>query len=112
MFKKSIEDNNIVNIKLLLKDKEVDPSYDNNWAAIEIHKKAFFSKITTYPMAGNLSFPIETLIVNEDCINDDILLLLWNDKRVKNTLKKDYFNLYNKLIKKDVIKKLVIFNDE
>ena len=46
-FEESIKDNNISNIKLLLKDQNVDPSFDNNWAIFEIDKQIYFHKLNT-----------------------------------------------------------------
>ena len=67
--------------EFLLKDKRVDPSSKNNHAI----RKAF------------------------QYLQHDIINLLWNDNRVKKTLKKDSLGLYNKLIKKDVKNKLKEF---
>ena len=40
---------------------------------------------------------------------DNMVKLLWNDQRVKNTLKKDDQELYNKLIIQDVKNKVSVF---
>ena len=40
---------------------------------------------------------------------DNMVKLLWNDQRVKNTLKKDDLELYNKLIIQDVKNKVSVF---
>jgi hypothetical protein len=36
-------------------------------------------------------------------------MLLWNDQRVKNSLKKDDLELYNKLVKEDIKNKIETF---
>ena len=68
-------------VKLLLKDSRVDPSDNHNWAINEADLWDF----------------------------DYVVLLLWNDKRVKNTLRKDYNMLYNKLILQDIQNKVEQF---
>ena len=73
-------------IKLLLKDKRVDPSDASNWA-----------------ISQSDEFTIDKLTRNS------IVLLLWKDSRVKNTLKNDDLLLYNKLIKQDIQNKISEF---
>ena len=70
-------------IKLLLKDKRVDPSDYNNWA------------IRGTAASEKLSF--------------EILDLLWNDTRVKTTLKNNNLELYNKLVEQDIKNKVSEF---
>ena len=80
-FKIAIENNDINKVKILLKNKKVDPSEYNNLAIRTAAYKGYF----------------------------DIVNLLWNDKRVKNTLKKDNLPLYNQLIKEDIKNKVIKF---
>ena len=80
-FYKAIENNNINNVKLLLNDKRVDPSDDNNWA------------IKLASQNGHV----------------DIVNLLWQDQRIKNSLENDDKELYNKLIKNDIKDKVKDF---
>ena len=61
-------------IKLLLSDKCLNPSLNDNYAIIVAYKKD----------------------------HNEIVELLWQNKRVKDTLKKDNLDLYNKLITKDI----------
>ena len=62
----------------MLKDGRTDPCFNGNWAI-------------------NLANNYE---------NTKILLLLWNDKRVKGTLQNDNFLLYKKLIQQDIKDKI------
>ena len=72
-------------VKLLLNDPRVDPSFDNNYA---------ISLSYNYNDSNHVSY-------NNDNNNPYIVELLWKDERVKNTLKKDNLELYNKLKKMD-----------
>ena len=78
-FNQAIKSNNIEDVKLLLNHSEVNPAYKDNWAII----CAYYAKHT------------------------DIVNLLWQDQRIKDTLKNDDIDLYNELIKKDKIKEKV-----
>ena len=78
-FYKAIKNNDINNVKLLLKDKRVNPSDYNNVSIIKASEKKYFN----------------------------IINILWKDKRVKTSLKEDCFELYEILIKKDKIKEKV-----
>ena len=80
-FERSIFFNKILYVKNLLKNKKVDPSYDDNWAIIFSSKK----RLT------------------------DIVKLLWEDQIIKNTLKNDNIELYNKLIQQDITNKVSEF---
>ena len=75
-----IEQNDIENIKLILKDKVFDPS-DNENIAISLAKEK----------------------------NYNIVYLLWEDKRVKNTLGFDDPELYNELIRLYIKEKIEAF---
>tara|TARA_Y100000034_G_scaffold99524_1_gene122299 strand:- start:350 stop:610 length:261 start_codon:yes stop_codon:yes gene_type:complete len=73
-----IEKNDINNVKLLLNDKRVDPSDRNNWAIRFAFKNKHF----------------------------DIVNLLWQDQRIKNSLKNHDEELYNQLVKQDTKEKV------
>jgi hypothetical protein len=65
----------------LLKDPEIDPTFDGNSA-------------------------IGTAHLNE---MDEVVNLLWENKKVKNSLQNNYKHIYNELITKDTIKKMEHF---
>jgi hypothetical protein len=65
-------------LNYLLKDKRVDPLRENNWAIKNANQHKQLSSV----------------------------LILWNDPRVKNTLRQDDFDLFNQLIKKDLKQKI------
>jgi ankyrin repeat protein len=67
--------------KALLKQSSVNPTEFNNTAIIDAYDNKKF----------------------------DIVKLLWNDKRVKNTLQKDHKELYDKLLNKDIQNKISKF---
>jgi hypothetical protein len=73
-------------VELLLKDPRVNPTATNN-QAIKIAKH-----FSTFDKPINAS--------QKTYLN--IIQLLWNDKRVKNTLQKDNIDLYNKLTQQDI----------
>ena len=66
---------------MLLKDKRVDPSANNNSAIINSFKNSNF----------------------------EIVQLLWNDKRVQNSLKNNDIEFYDKLFKQSINQKIKIF---
>ena len=60
-------------IKILLENPKIDPSYSNNYAIVAANAEEDYT---------------------------DAVKLLWEDKRVYNTLKKDDYELYTQLNKK------------
>lgn len=66
-----IEKNDIENVKLILEDKNFDPSDNENWGISLADAENF----------------------------NDIVFLLWKDKRVQKNLHFDDPELYNELIK-------------
>ena len=142
-FIKSIENNDFNNIKLLLKDSEVDPSFDNN-AAIGRASANGYIKILTlllqdsrvdpsdYENAALLNacmhenIKIVKLLLKDERVDPsalhnyaiqmceqnkykEIVSVIWNHIKVKNTLKKHNLYLYNKLTKQDVKNKICEF---
>jgi ankyrin repeat protein len=94
--------NNHLNIvKLLLKDSRVNQSKYKIEALLSAARKGRFLKI---PMFQNIN-SIEHI---KDSY-DDIIIILWSDKQVKIQLKKNNIELYNKLIQKDIKKKVNYF---
>jgi hypothetical protein len=87
-FNQAILKDDIELAALLLKDSSVDPASDNNWAIIDAHTNLRWTrgKYITY-VKKTLDF-------------------LWNEKRVKDSLKNDNIELYNILIKKDIKNKI------
>jgi len=63
--------------------------------------KIFIKKTNINP---SLNFN-ESIKVAFEMNHFEVVYFLWQDKRVKDTLKKDDINLYNKLINKDKIDK-------
>ena len=80
-FYKTIKNNDINNVELLLKNEKINPSKDNNYA------------VQLASENGHI----------------DIVNLLWQDQRVKDTLKVDDKELYNELIKNDIKEKIEVF---
>tara|TARA_Y100001960_G_scaffold324037_1_gene403548 strand:- start:7592 stop:7912 length:321 start_codon:yes stop_codon:yes gene_type:complete len=75
----SIKNNNIENIKFFLNNPKFNPATNRNGGIRMAAENGFYN------------------IVN----------FLWQDQRVKDTLKKDNINLYKELIEKDKIKEKV-----
>lgn len=89
------EDANVEFVEMLLEDQRVDPSDCNNHAIIHVAKIIYIN-----------------ILEQEDNIIDKykhIFLLLWDHKNVKNTLKNNEPKLYEKLIKRELEKKLNLF---
>ena len=63
-------------IKLFIKSLQLDPSLHFNWAIYNAHKNN------------------HTHIIN----------YLWKDQRIKKTIIKNHLNIYNEIIKKEIIK--------
>ena len=108
-FEQTIENNDLVNFKILIKHPDVlyKEAYPFR-TSVELGRfdmvKIFLS-LGLDPSSDRNSF-ISLAYIHK---RTDILELLWNDKRVKNTLKNDYKKLYNKLIKKDIKNKIIEF---
>jgi ankyrin repeat protein len=68
-------------IKLLLIDPKINPTYLNNWSIIKAHNNYHLN----------------------------VLQLLWQDTRVKNTLKKDCKDLYDKITKEELKANIIGF---
>ena len=77
-FYKTIKENDINNFKILLNDKRVNPSECNNDAILYASENGHFF----------------------------IVQLLLNDERIKSSLKKDRFDFFYNLIKKQNKKKI------
>lgn len=89
-------------VKLLLDDKRVDPTDNRNWTIQATYKKAYYDILDS---VNKKNFDIFSF--NNEYVN--IIKLLWRDERVKNSLKNDDDDLYDKLIKQDIIDKIEEF---
>jgi hypothetical protein len=111
-FDNAVNDQNINEITALLKHTIVNPTHFSNFAigvasrTGSLHLVKLLLKDSRVNPSDNYNFAInEAYIWEYDCI----IQLLWNDERVKNTLKKDNLNLYNILTNKDVQQKIEYF---
>ena len=99
-FNNAIDINDQDVIKLLIKDNEVDPALDDNFA-IRCSSRNGNLNVVKLLLKDNRVDP--SALFNFAIYNADrnkftnIVKLLWNDKRVKNTLEEDYEQLYIKL---------------
>ncbi len=128
-----IEQNDIENVKLFLKNKKIDVSAEDNWAIELASTNGHFDIVelllndkrvdpsdnrnwviqATYKKAyykifdsiNNKNFNIFSF--NNEYVN--IIKLLWKDERVKSSLKNDDDELYDKLIKQDISDKIEEF---
>ena len=80
-FLKAIQKNNLEVIKLSLRNESINPADLSNKGILLAFQNGY----------------------------KDIVKLLWNDQRVKNSLHNDYPLIYNKLIKEDIQKKVSKF---
>ena len=105
----ALEDNDFEKIKLLLKDKNVDPKFNKGYSigmACHVGNKNVISLLLddkrVDPSEHN-NWLIENAYRKKD---KNLVNLLWKDKRVKSTLQNNYPELYKKLIKKDIENKV------
>lgn len=125
-----IKENDIENVKSLLKNKKVDVSAEDNWAIELASTSGHFDIVklllddkrvdptdnrnwtiqSTYKKAyydildsvNKKNFNIFSF--NNEYVN--IIKLLWKDERVKSSLKNDDDELYEELIKQDISDKI------
>jgi ankyrin repeat protein len=108
----AIFNNNIGKLKNTFKIKGIKPNYDNNYPlsiASEQGKIKIVKALLEYPEvdpSDNCNRPIRNAFKNKQ---EELVLLLWNNERVKKTLKEDEIDIYNKLISLDIKNKLIIF---
>jgi hypothetical protein len=95
-------------VELLLKDKRVDPSDDHDWAIryASINGHWDIVKLLLKDERINPAVDQNRAIIFSYRHYSKITELLWDDQRVKNTLKKDHITLYKKLMKEDVKSKI------
>ena len=96
-------------IELLLKDKRIDPSGENNWAISYASSLGQYELVKLLLEDKRVSPTAEENYAIKSAYSSrsyNIVELLWKDKRVKNTLKNDFLELYNKLIPEDIKNKV------
>lgn len=113
-FSTSIKLNDIETFKILLKDKEVDPASDGRdylayacrYGRIEFVELLLTDQRVLFPHILNHAMQIAEHYAQHNVIN-----LLWNKTKVKETLKNDlaYNDLYKRLIVKEINNKLTKF---
>ena len=105
-----VQENNIKKVKLLLNNKNIDPSSHGNFA-IQFASLKGYTEMVGLLISNNRTDPSDNqnysirFAFKKEYFN--IVNLLWKDQRVKDTLQKDDIELYNELIKKDQIKNKV-----
>ena len=99
-------------VELLLKNKIIDPSIDYNYAII-YSSKFGHEQIVDLLLKDKRVDPSDhrncSIRHSYEHKHKKITQLLWKDQRVKNTLMKDDLELYNKLIKNEVLEKISVF---
>ena len=122
----AIKNNNISLLTSLLKKSKINPSINDNI----YFRTAIFNKHTNivkslleYPLVDPTDcdnwavqyssdlgeFETIKVLLNDRSEFYNIVELFWNDKRVKNTLQNDHFDLYNKLMSKEIENKVSEF---
>ena len=100
-FEESIENSDIENVRLLLKDNNVNPADEQNWA---IRYTSVFGYINFVKLllkdkrvdpSDYANYAITHAYKNGHL---NVVKLLWKDIRVKNTLQENDLQLYNKLM--------------
>jgi hypothetical protein len=113
-FIKSVKKNDLVSFKSLLNDITIDPSVNNNYAlriAAEDGNAEMVELLINDPRVDILE-GIEFSINLIFCHNQQHILvqqLLWNNEKVKDTLKESSPSLYNKFVKFDLKNKIKSF---
>jgi hypothetical protein len=108
----ALEDNDLEKIKNLLKNKNVNPTFNKSYSlgiacyiGNEEVIKLLLDDNRVDPSYHN-NYLIQNAFKNQE---RKVISLLWNDKRVKLTLKSDLPNIYKILLKKDTKKKIKEF---
>jgi hypothetical protein len=119
-FLEAIKNNDLINVSLLLKNKYVNPENFYNEAFNTAIKSVRFNlqqqkykafEIIKLLLSDSRVNPSENCNLNIKLIQHDAELvnLLWTNKKIKNTLKDDYPELYKTLIKQDIKNKIKEF---
>jgi hypothetical protein len=111
-FINAVKFNNLSEVELLLKNKSLD-DYKKRSKALQHSSFMGLIEMTELLLSDELINPAlnKNYAINVSYIKGykHIIALLWNDQRVKNTLKNDNLELYNLLIQKEVHSKLKKF---
>ena len=114
-FENAIQKNHIELVKILLNDKNVDPS-DNYNFAIQYSSLNGLTDIVKLLLKDNRIDPSDkgnyAIYYSDSNGYIDIRELLWSNQRVKNTLKNNCPKLYNRLITQEIKIKLINFSLE
>ena len=108
-FDLAINNNDIKNVKLLLKDKRVNPSNNNNSAILLASQNGHLEivklllKDKRVDPSESVNYAIEYAFKNGHL---DIVKKIWRDKKIKLTLKNNNSELYNELIQEDIKNKV------
>ena len=101
-FNNAVHNNDIKNATLLIKDNDVNPANNNNYAICEASKLGNFDIVVLLlkdeRVDPSVNYNESTFWANNNEYYN-ILEVIWKDQRVKNTLVNDDLSLYNKLIK-------------
>jgi ankyrin repeat protein len=102
-------------VELLLNDSRVilnDPESPNNYAMKLATQNKHNHIVKLLHKDGRMNPAYcgnEAITVANNQDNQELVDLFWSDKRVKDTLKEDRYDLYNKLIQKDIKNKIKNF---
>jgi hypothetical protein len=124
-FEIAVGNNNLSVVETLLKDKRVDPAEFRNYAIGAASEEGYFNMVTlllndhrvnpsddkNYALrsAFNLVIKNKNSEQKNKAEYKNIVEILWNDIRVKKTLKNDFIELYNILMKKNIKNKIEDF---
>ena len=101
----AVQNNDLFTFKSFFNNEKFNPSFLKDWA---IRYSAEVGNIDIVKLLikderVNINSCNNTPIINAlKSGHTEIVHLLWNDKRVKSSLKKDNIKLYNKLIKQQI----------
>ena len=109
---KPIKLNDIQNVELLLRDHKNNPSEHHNWAIRFSSSSGYIDivKLLLNTPRVNPAYLTNWAIINAyNNKHNNVVQLLWKDKRVKTTLQKDKPELYEKLKKEEIQRKVKEF---
>jgi hypothetical protein len=104
-FENAITTSNIETMKKLLKDPTIHPEMDNNMAVMDAAEHGFFDILSLLLNDSRVNPSDQNnfaIIYANDNSNNQIVEILWRHKAVKESLKNDDNELYEKLTKKDI----------
>jgi hypothetical protein len=127
LFKQAVEERNIESVFLLLENKTIiDLMIKDNSIILKILKSSYLSKkynFTPMKIAANYShIDILKALINRknkteeiiafkktNDLNDKIFEILWQDEKIKQSVKKNNIQLYNDISKKEAKIKILAF---